>query len=126
MSEIEELIELSHGALGDARILRNEGSLRAAQNRIYYALFYAAKAVLLTLGEEPVTHRGVTSLFGQKVVKEGPATREDGRFFADEQRKRYEADYEPGTKFEPEAIDESIAEAEKFIEEMKSIVEDTG
>lgn len=122
MSEIRDLFELSEQALDDAVLLSGRGSLRAAQNRIYYALFYAAKAALLSLGEEPVTHRGVVALFGQEVVKSGLASREDGRFLADEQRKRYEADYEPETAFEPEEIEVSIERAQAFIGGMENLV----
>jgi uncharacterized protein (UPF0332 family) len=48
-------------------------------NRLYYAVFHAAQAVLYDYGENPSSHGDVRRLFGQRVVLEGEVSREEGR-----------------------------------------------
>lgn len=62
-------------------------------NRLYYACFHAAKAVLHTKGFDPSTHQGVLTVFGEEVILSGEATREDGRFLNDLRDLRQQADY---------------------------------
>ena len=64
-------------------VIRGEECLRAAEHlleggffndsvsRAYYAAFHWARAVLLTRGLEPRSHRGVIQLLGLHFVKEG-------------------------------------------------------
>jgi Uncharacterized conserved protein related to C-terminal domain of eukaryotic chaperone, SACSIN len=70
----------AHDALSDAAVLRDDGTDKAVVNRLYYACFHAAQAVLYVREFEPESHRGVISLFGQEIVLEGDASGADGRF----------------------------------------------
>lgn len=47
-----------------ARLLEN-GSLKGAANRLYYAAFYAARALLAVLELDSSKHSGVISLFNK-------------------------------------------------------------
>jgi len=62
-------------ALHSARLLAENGELEDAVSRAYYAMFHAARALLFSKGEKPKTHRGTISLFGEKIVKQGPQRR---------------------------------------------------
>ncbi|WP_368410939.1 hypothetical protein [Halomarina pelagica] len=46
-------------------------------NRSYYAAFHAAQAVLYARGENPSSHGHVRRQFGQRVVLNGDASREE-------------------------------------------------
>lgn len=84
-------------ALSDARKLREAGGTDGAViNRLYYACFHAAQALLHTRGHDPTTRGGVLMLFGQEIVATGEATRDDGRFFNEMQSYGLAADYEDG------------------------------
>lgn len=98
MSEpVTEEMGAARDALTDARILKdNHGSDAAVVNRLYYACFHATRAVLYDRGHEPASHQGVTSLFGEKIVLEGDASREDGRFLSELYDQRQRADYQFG------------------------------
>ncbi|MBI4537742.1 MAG: HEPN domain-containing protein [candidate division NC10 bacterium] len=61
-------IEEAEAALGAARILLREGSLRASVNRSYYAMFYAVLALLASRKEESSKHGGVISLFDRRYI----------------------------------------------------------
>ena len=47
-------------------------------NRMYYALYYAATALLVQDEHKVGTHKGVISLFNLYYIKTGMLTREDG------------------------------------------------
>lgn len=82
-------------ALADARLLREGGgSVDGVVNRLYYACFHGARAVLYDRGEEPSSHAGVRRAFGQEVVLAGDVPREFGRLLSDLTDLRATADYE--------------------------------
>ena len=66
--------EREHGneALAAARCLLENGFLRDAVSRAYYAAFHRARASLLLRGMEPKTHRSTVQLFSLHFVKDGP------------------------------------------------------
>ena len=74
--EIEVLInyrlEQAQTALDDARyLLEGQRSPQGIINRSYYAMFYAAIALLQKIGRIPSKHAGVISLFDTEFVKKG-------------------------------------------------------
>jgi hypothetical protein len=59
-NSIDALLRKADQALDDARYLLADERVEAAMNRAYYAAYHAARAALLTEGEEPNTQ----NLFG--------------------------------------------------------------
>jgi len=53
------------------------GVVRDAMSRTYFAAFHAARALLLLEGYEPKTHGGLSSLFGEHLVRSGKI---DGKY----------------------------------------------
>lgn len=49
---------------------------------MYYALYYAASALLIHDGHKVGTHKGVIALFNLNYAKEGPLSKEDGALFS--------------------------------------------
>jgi len=98
MDESVELeLEQARGALTDARVLLSgDGTDAGVVNRLYYAAFHAAQAVLYDRGEKPSSHGDVRRLFGQRVVLDGEASREEGRLLGTLYDYRWEADYGGG------------------------------
>lgn len=88
-------------------------------NRLYYACFHAAQAVLYDRGLAPESHGGVLSLFGSEVVAVGDAPRERGRFLNQLSELRKRADYGYGT------IDENtetlVSRTRRFVSEMDEL-----
>lgn len=74
---IDEQLKQARQALEDASGAREANlSDTVVINRLYYACFHAAQAVLYERGYEPESHGGVLSLFGSELVVEGDVTRE--------------------------------------------------
>ncbi len=102
-------------------MLRDGGTDKAVVNRLYYACFHAAQAVLYAKGFEPESHRGVISLFGQEVVLEGEASESDGRFLNELRDYREQADYDHDP-IEAD-VDELFERAEEFVATMELLCE---
>lgn len=113
--------ELRHAdeALSDAAVLCDGGTDAAIVNRLYYACFHAASAVLYAKGYNPTSHRGVLSLFGQHVVQTGEVDGDDGRFLNQMGDYREQADY----GYEP--LDVNIAtltrRTEAFVDRLETL-----
>ena len=71
--EIEQLLQLADVSLAAARSLfaEEEDFARFAASRGYYAMFYAAEAVLLSKGLSFSRHSAVIAAFGQHFAREG-------------------------------------------------------
>lgn len=115
---VAEELEEAHDALSDAAVLLDGGTDKATVNRLYYACFHAAQAVLYSKGFEPASHRGVVSLFGQEVVLEGDASGADGRFLNELRGLREQADYDHDP-IEAD-IDELFERTEEFVTDMET------
>ena len=109
-------------ALSDARLLLDGGgSINGTVNRLYYACFHAARAVVYDRGGAPTTHGDVRSQFGERVVLAGDAPREMGRLLSDLYDHRAVADYE-GTEPDVDAA-ALLTDVEAFVERAVTLVE---
>lgn len=116
----EEELHEARDALSDAAVLKGRGTDKAVVNRLYYACFHAAQAVLYSKGFEPSTHQGVTMLFGREVVSSGEASGDDARFLNRLRDYREQADYDHDP-IEAD-IDALFERAEEFVADMEELV----
>lgn len=125
MSEVEDLLKKADATLGDAEKAYTEEMLVSTiQNRIYYAVFYAAQAALISYGENPGSHQGTKIKLGQKLVNNGVLDRKRGRFFAQQQTYREQADYQIDVGIERPDLKQYLENAADFISEMRRIKEE--
>ena len=82
MDEKQILMERAREKLEVARSLLEDGFYSDAVSRAYYAMFYAARALLAERERYPKTRRGVISQFGLEFVKGGTFEREIFGLFA--------------------------------------------
>ncbi|PSP60388.1 hypothetical protein BRC73_02440, partial [Halobacteriales archaeon QH_7_66_37] len=95
MSEVEKFLEKADATLEDAeKAYREEMLISTVQNRIYYSLYYAAQAALISLGHDVGTHKGVKVKIGEEMVLKDLLDKEWGRFYAQQQTYREQADYQ--------------------------------
>jgi uncharacterized protein (UPF0332 family) len=57
------------------------GVRRDAMSRAYYAIFHAARALLLLEGVEPKTQSGVARMLGEELVRAGKLDAKSGLLF---------------------------------------------
>ena len=85
-------------------------------------MFYASKALLLAVGEDPVKHTGVITLFGKRFVKVG-LTDPKWTSLPIAKRLRGECDYNERKRATEEEAELAIADAEDFVREARRILE---
>jgi uncharacterized protein len=109
-------IELSREDLEAARKLVESGFPRQAISRAYYAAFYAARAALEAIGDQPPkTHSGMRSRFSD-LARSTPALGPDvGRSLSQLGTDRAEADYDEQTVTAEEAT-EAIDKAQHVVD----------
>jgi len=93
LDEKRILIENAHEKLDAAKNLFENGFYNDSVSRAYYAMFFAAKALLFKKNIHPKTHRGLISQFGFEFVKKNEFKKELFDLLARAQEDREEADY---------------------------------
>lgn len=116
------LLEKADLALSAAQREFNAGDYGLAMNRVYYACFYAASAVLTHENLQYARHSGVRAALHQHLVKAGRLTAELGRFYNDAFDDRQEADYDVIVEFDSETVRSRIVTATQFVTQMKLIL----
>jgi uncharacterized protein (UPF0332 family) len=112
-------LQRSGETLDEAELLLKAGKLPGAVNRIYYAVFYAASALLLKHGLTSVKHSGLISLFHKEIVNTGVLEKDFGRILERAFANRTEGDYKDKRVFEAEQVESLFIEGKRFIERIK-------
>lgn len=119
---IEYRIERSHETLEDAILLYNNEKLFSSVNRIYYAMYYAVNALLLSKGLSSSKHSGVLALFNKDFVSKNIIDKKSGKFFTEMFEFRQKADYKDLVEFKKEDVEVWLKNANEFISEILKIL----
>jgi len=103
--------------LNAAKHLIEKGFYNDTISKAYYAMFYASKALLLELGEDPHKHAGVVSMFGERIAKVGLSDPKYGTLLRDAKDLREDADYGDFFHATREQAENAIRNAEDFVNE---------
>ena len=113
-------LEDSKDKLGSSEILFNNGKYKDSISRSYYAMFSAAKALLVMKDLDSAKHSGVISLFNQHFVKAGIVKKEMGRLLREAQGVRERSDYADFVIISKEEAQKQIQSAREFIREVET------
>lgn len=122
MPEPEDLLRAGEEALRSSHILLREGMWADAISRAYYAMVYAARALLLTKGMSPRTHRGVVQVFGREFVVSGRFPVDLAKLLTATMAFRDRADYGPREGLTQDDARRAMEGAERFLEAAKKIL----
>ena len=120
---IEALLQKADQALDDASYLLEDDRVEAAMNRAYYAAFHAARAALLTEGEEPSSHAGILSRFSYHFIRTGRISEEIGQVLARAETDRNRADYDAFSVFETQAAKDLVGDVSQFTDVVRQVIE---
>jgi len=98
----------------------------SAINRAYYAIFYAANALLATQGLSRSKHSGVIAAFRQHFVKPGLIAVEYGDVYGRVMDDRQVSDYDIGATIEPERAQIDLADARRFVRAVEQYLRGAG
>lgn len=109
-------MERARQTLQAAQLLDDDNADTASVvNRAYYAMFYAALAMLTTVGEETSKHSGVMALFDRHFIKTGVLPKEMGKFLHMAFDMRQTADYEDKAEISQEVSRQILEFAKEFV-----------
>jgi uncharacterized protein (UPF0332 family) len=116
-------LEQARETLDAARLMAEAGHERACINRLYYACFYAAEALLASGQHSAKTHKGVRTLFNKHFVKPGSFPPDLADFYNDLFDERMKSDYEAFVEIDAENVRSWLPQAEAFIEEVAAQID---
>jgi uncharacterized protein (UPF0332 family) len=120
-SLIKYRLEQAQTALEDARFLfEGDRSPQSIVNRGYYAIFYAALALLQKISKVPSKHTGVISLFDTEFVVKGIFSQELSKNFHKAFELRQASDYRTFMPIAKEKAQETLKNAAHFLETVKA------
>ena len=91
---IQYRIERAEETIEEASLLSKESHFNAAINRLYYACFYAASALMVAYGLTASSHAGVKTMIGMHFVSKGLLSNEQGKAFSRLFEIRHSGDYD--------------------------------
>lgn len=120
--EIDELLARADQRSEAARHLLSGGHFSDAVSRAYYAMYFAATALLLARGLSSKTHAGLVALLYEHFVRTGQLDRDVAGLLPSAMAARHEADYGfPDRSTESEAR-ETLADSERFVRRAREIL----
>ena len=112
---IDYRLDEANEALRDAELLLEASRYRAAANRLYYAAFYAAIAVLLSRRLEYSKHSAVIAFFDREFIRTGILPREYSRTLHRAFSERQQDDYMPFVEMDPDELNRLLTDVRAMI-----------
>ena len=116
-------IEKAYGTLVEAKDCAEDNHWSLTANRLYYAVYYASKALLIQNGIVAKSHEGVIGMIGQNFVVSGIITIEEAKLLARLQNMRKTGDYDDFKEWHQEDVEPLFKKVEDYINKIKSLVE---
>mgnify|MGYP006301482481 CR=1 FL=1 len=123
--EIQWLLERADESLQAAELTLNNRLFHSSVSKAYYAMFYAAQALVLSKGKNAATHKGVLTQFSALFIKTGEVDRSYGVMLARAFAARGKADYEIGVEITEQEAGQSLADARSFLSMASRLVSGT-
>jgi len=120
--EVLLLLKKADHALEVAEKLIDDGYPSDASSKIYYAMFYAAQALLKSEGIDVVKHSAVESAFGYYFAKTGKIDPKYHRMLIDARKIREIADYDIQEEIVEPVASLKIEEGKVFIKVIKGLL----
>jgi uncharacterized protein len=116
-------MQRAHESLDEAKILFELAHLNTYVNRLYYACFYAAVALLLTKGISTSKHSHLRSMLHKEFVKTGLVPRHLGEFYDLLFDNRQKGDYADFVTFKTEQIASWLEKAREFVTHADALIQ---
>ena len=115
-------MEKAEDTLSEAQQILGLKLFNLTANRLYYAAYYAATAVMLHNGVSSHTHKGAITLFHMNFVKTKLVSAEDGALLRRLFGMRHEGDYEDFVDFTSEDVEPLLPIVTDFVGRMKKMI----
>ncbi|MDR3339342.1 MAG: HEPN domain-containing protein [Candidatus Symbiothrix sp.] len=98
------------------------GYWNTAANRLYYACYYVASALLMKHGYSAHTHAGIIGLLSLHFVSKGIICKELGKFYSQLFELRQTGDYSDWMVMEEADVQSFVEPADKFIDALEKLI----
>lgn len=120
---IDYRIERAHQALKEAKYVAKGKFWNLAANRLYYAVFYACEALLLSIRVSTATHTGVSRMMNLHFVRTGKLSEEDKDLLSRLFRMRQTGDYDDLYDWTEAEIVNEFPLVENLISKITNLIE---
>jgi uncharacterized protein (UPF0332 family) len=125
-SEIQLYLDRAHHDLRATQINLGQGLYGVAVTRAYYAMFYAASAILASEGISRRRHSGVQSAFGEHFVKTGLFEAEYAKMLGHAFDSRLDSDYDIAFAAGQKLAEETLRDAHRFVDRAEQYLRRAG
>ncbi len=115
-------LQQAQDALAEGQLLLQGKFYKGSINRIYYAMFYAVLALLVTRQLGTSKHTGAISLFDREFVKPGIFSKEMSAWLHSVFERRLEADYAELIDVSFEEAQECYRQASEFLAQVRTFL----
>ncbi len=115
-------LEKSERTFEDVLFCANEGKWETAANRLYYSVFHAMSALLVSDGYQVKSHRGIIAMFGEHYVRTNVFSKKDGSLLSDLVIMRDNADYNCFFEANEEKLKPYIEPTRMLIDKIKAYI----
>ena len=119
---IKYRIERAEQTLEESKLLASSSFYNASINRLYYACYYAASALLLKNNIQANTHSGVKMMLGLHFISKGILSKELGKTFNTLFEKRHSNDYDDFVYCDQDTFNELYPQAQSFVQGVIELV----
>lgn len=110
-------------AMDEAKQLMELGMYNVCANRLYYASYYAASALLINKGISANTHSGTRAMLQLHFVKSGLLDKEDARVLMKNFSFRQQCDYDDFIDASKEDVEPMIPQTEALIKNLLTLID---
>lgn len=122
ISLVDYRIQRALDTLKEADYNANGGYFNNAVNRLYYAAYYAASALMLANGIEANTHAGVKTMLALRFIRTGKLAPIYGKSFMSLFENRQSGDYEDFVYCDRDLYNQLKPQSEAFIEAIQALL----
>lgn len=126
VSESQPYLDRAYLDLQAARSNLQQGFYGVAITRAYYAMFYAASALLASEGISRSKHSGVHSAFGERFVKRGLIEAEYAKMLGHAFDSRLDSDYDVEFVADQALAEDVLNDARRFVDRAERYLREAG
>jgi uncharacterized protein (UPF0332 family) len=121
--QIQVILDKARSSLEAGNLLAGQGYLDFAVSRAYYAMFYAAEALLLQHGLSFSSHSAVIAAYGKEYSKTAELDPKFHKYLITAQDLRGQGDYDFGPGVSEKKVQEVLGWASEFLEAVSAYLD---
>lgn len=119
---IEHRINKAYQTYDDALFAFQAGRYSNSANRLYYSLFHACGALLLSIGKEANRHSGMRAMISLYFIKNGILQKKDSDVIHEMFIIRQQCDYDDFVEISKEKIEDYLGPVKDLIDRVTTIL----